>query len=82
MIDKTTLSGHFDFALEWTPLAGEDGGRTTAGLPPGTNASPPSALEGPSIFTALHEQLGLRMKSARRAVDVIVVDHVERPTPD
>ena len=37
---------------------------------------------GPSLFTALQEQLGLRLESTRRATEVLVIDHVERPTPD
>src|SRR5580700_8097514 len=57
VIDKTSLSGEFDFALEWTPEPGEDGGPTTAGLPPGARESS-STLDGPSVFTAITEQLG------------------------
>ena len=38
--------------------------------------------DGPSLFTALEEQLGLRLESARAPVDVIVIDQLERPTPD
>jgi uncharacterized protein (TIGR03435 family) len=82
VIDQTNLRGHFDFALEWTPFAGEDGGPTTAGLPPGIDDRAPGAPQGVAIFTALREQLGLRLKNARASVDVIVIDHVERPTQD
>ncbi len=37
---------------------------------------------GPSLFTPVEEQLGLRLDTARAAVDVLVIDHVEKPTPD
>ncbi len=80
VIDKTNLRGEFDFALEWTPETGEDGGPTTAGLPPGTTEQPSSTPDGPSIFTALPEQLGLRLKSGRGPVEVIVIDAVLMPT--
>jgi uncharacterized protein (TIGR03435 family) len=80
VIDKTMLSGEFDFALEWTPEPGEDGGPTTAGLPPGTSDQPASTSDGPSIFTAIPEQLGLRLKSGRGPVEVIVIDDVRMPT--
>jgi uncharacterized protein (TIGR03435 family) len=42
----------------------------------------PNAGSAPSLFTALEEQLGLKLESERGAVDVLVIDHVERPTPD
>jgi uncharacterized protein (TIGR03435 family) len=38
--------------------------------------------EGPSLFTAIQEQLGLKLESTKAPVDVLVIDHVERPTPD
>ena len=37
---------------------------------------------GPSLFTAVREQLGLKLESTKRPVDVLVIDHVDRPTPD
>jgi uncharacterized protein (TIGR03435 family) len=80
--DKTHLVGTFDFILRWMPVAGEDGGPTTAGLPPGADETTSSHAGDASIFTAVREQLGLRLKSARGAADVVVIDHVERPTPD
>jgi uncharacterized protein (TIGR03435 family) len=79
VIDKTGLSGNFDFAIRWTPEPGEDGGPTTAGLPPGTSAPPASTPDGPSVFTAIREQLGLRLKSARGPVEVVVIDNVQMP---
>jgi uncharacterized protein (TIGR03435 family) len=80
VIDKTGLSGEFDFALEWTPEPGEDGGLATAGLPPGASDQLASISDGPSIFTAIPEQLGLRLKSGRGPVEVIVIDDVQLPT--
>ena len=64
VIDKTGLSGQFDFTLEWT-LGGIN--------------APPDAT-GPSIFTAVEEQLGLKLTSGKGPVEVIVIDHVERPS--
>jgi hypothetical protein len=55
-------------------------GSTTAGLPPGTPATPSSTQDGPSIFAAIREQLGLRLKSARGPVEVFVIDGVQMPT--
>ena len=80
VLDKTGLSGDFDFAIEWTPEPGEDGGPTTAGLSPGAMDRPASTPDGPSIFTALTEQLGLRLKPARAPVEVIVIDSAQMPT--
>jgi uncharacterized protein (TIGR03435 family) len=79
VIDKTGLSGNFDFAIPWNPEPREDGGPTTAGLPPGIPAQPPSPTDGPSIFTVIREQLGLRLQSSRGPVEVVVIDDVRLP---
>ena len=63
--DRTGLTGGFDFDLEFTP-------------DPGTAA--PTPADHPSLFTALEEQLGLKLQPRRESVDVVVVDRVERPT--
>ena len=67
--DRTGLKGEYDFKLEWAPdeAAGE-----SASL---TGASPL-----PSLFTAMQEQLGLKLESTKGPVDVIVVDRIEQPT--
>ncbi len=78
VIDKTGISGEFNFALEWTPTPGENDGPTTSGLPPGT-PEPASTPDGPSIFTAIEEQLGLRLKSGRGPVAVVVIDSAQMP---
>ena len=67
VVDKTGLSGLYDFTLTYTSDA-------DAGSP---NSDAPS---GPAIFTALEEQLGLRLESAKGAVPVFVVDSITRPS--
>lgn len=77
VLDKTGLSGNYDFKLEWSPAPGE-GGLEAFGLPPRADPPRPSASNGPSIFTALEEQLGLKLKSTKAPVDILVIDHVKR----
>ena len=75
VVDRTGLDGEFDIELEWLPATG-----TAASNPTGApRSSPDDTL---SIYTALREQLGLELKSARGSIDVIVVDSVRAPTPD
>ena len=80
VIDKTGLTGRYDFTLEWTPEPGEGGGPEALGFPPGTQAAPATNTNGPSIFTALQEQLGLRLDSQRGLGELLVLDHVEKPS--
>lgn len=80
VIDKTGFTEKFDFHLEFAPS--ELGGNGLGPSPPGDpGSSAPSAnLSGVSIFTALQEQLGLRLISAKGPVEVLVIDRVERPS--
>lgn len=81
VIDKTGLSGAFDLKLSWTPDgAGRAGGGPPLNLPPGAPAPPPIDPNGPSIFTALQEQLGLKLEPSRGPVEVLVIDSVQHPT--
>ena len=73
VVDKTGLKGYYTLVLESAPTAPGPGG----GAGP---AATPSEL--PSVFTALQEQLGLKLVSSRAPVEVLVIDHIERPTPD
>jgi len=67
VIDRTGFSGTVDFTVEWAREPQKDG------------ATPADAV---SIFTALQEQLGLRLEAGRGPMQVLVVDNLQRPTPD
>ena len=71
VIDKTGFTGLFDLQLDF--VADE----TTPAMPP---PPPGSDMPGPSISQALRQQLGLQLESTRGPVEVIVVDHAERPS--
>jgi uncharacterized protein (TIGR03435 family) len=73
VIDKTGLTGQYDFDLKWTPELGE------FQFPTG-DAGPPPDPSGPSVFTAIQEQLGLKLESNKGPVDVLVIDHAEQPS--
>jgi uncharacterized protein (TIGR03435 family) len=75
VVDEAGLKGKYDFTLRWAPddgvtqpSAGADAERVTPDV------------SGPSIFTAVQEQLGLRLEPAKRPVECLVVDHVEMPS--
>jgi len=70
VIDKTGLAGRYDVTLKWTP--GTDGAPSDNGTE--------NAGSGPSIFTAMQEQLGLKLESTKGPVQVLVIDHVEMPS--
>jgi uncharacterized protein (TIGR03435 family) len=78
VIDRTGLKGNYDFKLQWTPDPGQSGGPFGGPPPPGADAPPPPDPNGPSIFTAVQEQLGLRLESQKGPVDLIVIDRVEK----
>jgi uncharacterized protein (TIGR03435 family) len=80
VIDKTGLTGNYEVKLEWTPEPGQGGGPFGGGAPPPPDALPPADTNGPSIFTALQEQLGLKLESQKGPVPMIVVDSVSKPT--
>ncbi|HXD72924.1 MAG TPA: TIGR03435 family protein, partial [Vicinamibacterales bacterium] len=70
VINRTGIEGRFDIDVQWTPDQASDG------------AAASNADAAPSLFTVLQEQLGLKVESSRGPVDVLVIDHVERPTDD
>jgi|SRR5580704_8052844 uncharacterized protein (TIGR03435 family) len=75
VLDQTGLTGNFELDLGWSqdPQLGHPSGDTSGVLPP---------ADAPSISTAPREQLGLKLESSKRPVDVLVVDRVERPSED
>ena len=77
VLDRTGLDGAYDFRLSWTPARIPQGPP-----PPGAPSLPPVDPNGPSIFAALQEQLGLRLDAQEAPLEVVVIDQVERPTPD
>jgi uncharacterized protein (TIGR03435 family) len=69
--DQTGLTAVYDLKLEWNPLE------------LAAQSEIHGATEGPSLFTVLQEQLGLRLESIRAPLDFVVVDHAERvPIPN
>jgi uncharacterized protein (TIGR03435 family) len=79
VLDKTGLTGKYDLELTWTPEQGADPMfKGAEGSPQRGDAAPDSS--GPSIFTALQEQLGLKLQSAKGPVETLVIDHVEMPS--
>jgi bla regulator protein BlaR1 len=75
----TKLEGVYDFDFRWTNEFGR-GGPPPAGAPPAGPAGAPNPGDEPALFTALQEQLGLKLNSQRATLDVLVIDSIERPS--
>jgi uncharacterized protein (TIGR03435 family) len=75
--DRTGLGARYDFELSWTPDQGVGPGGSPRDVP-----APPPSDGGGSLFTAIQEQLGLKLESTRGQVTVTVIDTVAPPTPD
>ena len=70
--DRTGLAGVFDVDLQFVPEQ----------VRPRDPTDTPANVDGPSIFTAVREQLGLALNASRTMVDVLVIDRAQMPTPD
>ncbi len=70
VLDETSLKGAFNFILEWTP------DETQKNVPPNDGAL--AGASGPSIFSALQDQLGLKLEGRKGPVEILVVDHIEK----
>jgi uncharacterized protein (TIGR03435 family) len=79
VIDRTGLTAFYDLTLKWTPEPAI--GTSPLGLPPSA-PQPGADADAPNIFTALQEQLGLKLENGRGPVEVIVIDRLEKPTLD
>jgi uncharacterized protein (TIGR03435 family) len=73
VVDKTELKGRYDFDLEWAQDETQFGGE----LPP----APADAQSAP-LFTAIQQQLGLRLEATRGPVEALIIDKAERPAAD
>lgn len=72
VLNKTGLRGRYDVDLRYTPDSGQ----------PGAAPEPTDSPNGQSLFGALQTQLGLKLESTRGPIEILVVDHIERPSPN
>ena len=79
VIDETNLTGKYDIDLQYTPDQGQFQA-PPGGAPPGMPPLPSIDPNGPTLFTALQEQLGLKLESQKAPVEMIVIDRIERPS--
>jgi uncharacterized protein (TIGR03435 family) len=71
VVDKTGLSGRYDFSLEWTPDESQFSGQLPRGAPDS---------DKPGLFTAVQRQLGLRLEAVKGPLDTLVIDRLDRPS--
>ncbi len=75
VVDKTGLTGRYDFMLKWAPDDSQFGGMGIKYQPPTDAANAP-----PDLFKAVQEQMGVRLDAVKTQVEVLVLDHVEKPS--
>jgi uncharacterized protein (TIGR03435 family) len=74
VVNKTGIEGEFDFTLKWTPDESQFNGM-------GFRVPVPEGMSAlPGLFTAMQEQLGLKLEPKKTQAEVLVIDHVERPS--
>jgi uncharacterized protein (TIGR03435 family) len=77
LVDKTGLEGRWDFTMKWTPDETQFADAPVPVPPPADDANAP-----PPLFTAIQEQLGLKLEAQKADVPVLVIDHVDHPSPN
>jgi uncharacterized protein (TIGR03435 family) len=75
VVDQTGLPGRYDFTLNWTPDETQFASMGVSVPPPADNAAAP-----PDLFTAIQEQLGLKLEATKAMVDILVIDRVAKPS--
>jgi uncharacterized protein (TIGR03435 family) len=75
VVDQTGLTGRFDFSLNWTPDDSQFGGMGAKVPPPTDTVDAP-----PNLYTAIQEQIGLKLEATRAPADVMVIDNVQKPS--
>jgi uncharacterized protein (TIGR03435 family) len=73
LTNNTGLTGRYDIALNWTPLTAASSGN---------DAAASSSTDAPPLFIALQEELGLKLVVAKTPAKVVVIDHIELPSPN
>jgi uncharacterized protein (TIGR03435 family) len=83
VVDKTGIQGRYDYQCTFTPDDSQFGGHPPPMPAQGNNGSTDTATAAaPSLYDALQQELGLKLSAEKTAVDVIAIDHVEKPTPN
>jgi uncharacterized protein (TIGR03435 family) len=75
VVDQTGLTGRFDFTLNWTPDDSQFAGMGARTPPPTDSADAP-----PNLYTAIQEQIGLKLEATKAPADVMIIDHAEKPS--
>jgi uncharacterized protein (TIGR03435 family) len=75
VVDHTGLTGRYDFTLNWTADESQFAQMGARVPPPTDDANAP-----PNLYTAMQEQLGLKLEAVRTKADVVVIDHIEKPS--
>ncbi|MGB7263969.1 MAG: TIGR03435 family protein [Terracidiphilus sp.] len=81
VVDQTGLTGRYDFTLKWTPDDSQFA-QFRGAVPPQPPAAGDNPNAPPSLYTAVQEQLGLKITATKAPDDVIVIDHIEKPSPN